>query len=407
MFREKHSRVSWLHILAWASALPSDIDRAMREASKSRTATDTDSCAFFVFVSSPDEGSLLGYFLNMKNRINLSLVGLGMGMTMTMMLVGCHSAKQYLESSTPQEHTIRPVKITDETQNSVCGNKENLSVSSLNTSGYGGYRDKGFVWAASKRLVISPDGNELAYISIVEEKPNIMIKKVTPGGSSTQRSFRRAESLAWGPDGNLYFNDNTGNTSQIGKVDAHKGSLIKQLTTNNNDWAPAITKDGEIMYFTRYDASGPSIWSLNMKTGELSNCGRGFDPEVFGNAKHKVLCARNSSKGNTEIWLLDFENGDETLILSDTSKGFSNPTLSPDGRWVLLVANSHSDITKKQNTDIYAVRPDGTQLTQITYHPEVDCCPVWSPDGKYIYFISSRANKDRRFNIWRIENPLN
>ncbi len=35
-----------LHILAWASALPSDFDRAMREASDGRTATDTDSYAF-------------------------------------------------------------------------------------------------------------------------------------------------------------------------------------------------------------------------------------------------------------------------------------------------------------------------------------------------------------------------
>jgi hypothetical protein len=35
-----------LHILAWASALPSDFDRAMREASSSRMVTDTDSYAF-------------------------------------------------------------------------------------------------------------------------------------------------------------------------------------------------------------------------------------------------------------------------------------------------------------------------------------------------------------------------
>ena len=35
-----------LHIQAWASALPSDMNRAMREASSSRTATDTDSYAF-------------------------------------------------------------------------------------------------------------------------------------------------------------------------------------------------------------------------------------------------------------------------------------------------------------------------------------------------------------------------
>ena len=37
-----------LHIQAWASALPSDINWAMREASDSRTVTDTDSYVFFV-----------------------------------------------------------------------------------------------------------------------------------------------------------------------------------------------------------------------------------------------------------------------------------------------------------------------------------------------------------------------
>lgn len=36
-----------LHIQAWASALPSDINWAMREASDSRTVTDTDSYVFF------------------------------------------------------------------------------------------------------------------------------------------------------------------------------------------------------------------------------------------------------------------------------------------------------------------------------------------------------------------------
>ena len=44
--RERHSRVCCLHIQAWASALPSDIDKAMREASSSRTVTGTDSYAF-------------------------------------------------------------------------------------------------------------------------------------------------------------------------------------------------------------------------------------------------------------------------------------------------------------------------------------------------------------------------
>lgn len=355
-----------------------------------------------LFIIKSESGESIGTKLLMKQQIfsyaaMLSLlVGLG----------SCGSGKIYLDSATPQEQAISPMKITDETQNSVIGNRQNPSVTNISKSGYGAYREKGFVWDTGNRLAVSPDGSEIAYISFVDDAPNIMIKKPTSTSASTQRTFRRAQNVAWANDGNIYYNDNTGNTSAIGSVNAHKGSLVRQLTNNNNDWNPVVSKDGEIMYFTRYDSSGPFIWSLNLKTGELSNCSRGFDPCMYGDDPYKILCARNSMKGNTEIWLLDLKNGNETVLLSDSQKGFTSPAMSPDGKWILVVGNSLSSISKKQNTDIYAVRPDGTQLTQITYHPEIDTCPTWSPDGKYIYFISSRANKDRRFNIWRINNPL-
>ncbi len=50
LLSERKAR-QWLsfHIQAWASALPSDHSRAMREASTSRTATDTDSYAFPIY----------------------------------------------------------------------------------------------------------------------------------------------------------------------------------------------------------------------------------------------------------------------------------------------------------------------------------------------------------------------
>ena len=115
---------------------------------------------------------------------------------------------------------------------------------------------------------------------------------------------------------------------------------------------------------------------------------------------------RNSSDGKSEIWYVDYVKGQESIILSDVNRSFTNPTLSPDGQWLLVVGNSASSISKKQNLDIFAVRTDGTQLTQLTYHPQQDCCPVWSKDGKSIYFISSRANKDMYYNIWRMNFNL-
>jgi Tol biopolymer transport system component len=40
------------------------------------------------------------------------------------------------------------------------------------------------------------------------------------------------------------------------------------------------------------------------------------------------------------------------------------------------------------NSEIYLVQPDGSGLTRLTYHPEVDDHPAWSPDGKQIVFRS-------------------
>lgn len=326
----------------------------------------------------------------------------------TGVLTSCGSKKIYLETIAPQEQSLQITKISDENQNPVIGNREHVAVTNWTTSGYGKGGDKKEVitWGTGTRLAMSPDGTQLAYISIVDDNPNIMVRKVSAGAPSTQRTFRRAQNVDWGQDGMLYFNDNTGSTSTIGSTDSRKGSLVKTLTNNNNDWEPAITKDGTLLFFTRYDSMGPSIWMLNRTNGELTNCTRGYAPKPVGDSNSKIICTRNSVKGNSEIWLIDITNGDETIILSDSEKGFTDPAVSPDGNWILFVANSLSNISHKQNTDIYASKIDGTNLTQITYHPEVDCSPVWSPDGKYIYFISSRANKDRKFNIWRIDNPF-
>ena len=54
------------------------------------------------------------------------------------------------------------------------------------------------------------------------------------------------------------------------------------------------------------------------------------------------------------------------------------------------------------NTDIFVCHNDGTQLTQITYHAADDLSPVWSRDGKYIYFISQRGSSTGTANVWRM-----
>lgn len=54
------------------------------------------------------------------------------------------------------------------------------------------------------------------------------------------------------------------------------------------------------------------------------------------------------------------------------------------------------------NTDIFVCKLDGTHLTQLTYHAADDLSPVWSKDGRYIYFVSQRGSSTGTANVWKM-----
>lgn len=324
------------------------------------------------------------------------------------MLHSCFSQKTvYLEMFSPEESGLNLVKITDEANGSVvAGTSSSLTGGSNYVNSIWGYnKDHNFKWSCIPNLVVSPDGFKLAYVANINKQNNIMVRNTNSQGISTQRTFRNVSGgFCWGEDGRLYFADNNAPNYYINSVDAEQGNVMLQHTSGNvDDSFPAISKDGKVLFFTRWIAAyGPSIWALNKETGTLSSCARGFNACPIPDNNNAFYCVRNSTAGRSEIWYVDYVNGKESVIVSDVNHSFTNPTLSPDGSWLLLVGNSTSSISKKENTDIYAVRTDGTHLTQLTYHPENDLCPAWSKDGRSIFFISSRANKERSYNIWQM-----
>ncbi len=322
----------------------------------------------------------------------------------------------YLESYSPEESSLNMVKITDESTTPViAGSSSNYP----NTVYYSNYMDVNapqglianssslFIWNTHPLLAISPDGKKLAYCTRNNNQVNVMIRSTGAQGMTTQRTFRHVHSFSWGNDGNLYFSDINGDNLYICSVNAEQGSMMNQHTNGNvKDINPVVTQDGKTVFFTRLGNGSPSIWSLNKDNGTLTLCAHGYNPCLIPGDNEAFYCVRNSTMGRSEIWYVNYVKGQESLVLADANKSFTNPSLSPDGKWLLCVGNSLSNITNTQNMDIYVVRTDGSRLTQLTYHPEADTCPVWAKDGRSIFFISSRANKEKKLNVWRMNFDL-
>jgi dipeptidyl aminopeptidase/acylaminoacyl peptidase len=71
-------------------------------------------------------------------------------------------------------------------------------------------------------------------------------------------------------------------------------------------------------------------------------------------------------------------------------KDVRDPQRSPDGKWVAYVVARAIKDTDKNDSDIWMASWDGTQELQLTSSPDSESQPRWSPDNKYISFVSSR-----------------
>jgi len=77
----------------------------------------------------------------------------------------------------------------------------------------------------------------------------------------------------------------------------------------------------------------------------------------------------------------------------------SDPQVSPDDEWIVFVLRKTDLEANRGRTDLWLIGVDGTGLRRLTSHPENDFNPRWAPDGRSVYFISTRSESSQ---VWRI-----
>lgn len=264
---------------------------------------------------------------------------------------------------------------------------------------------KSLQWQTNRILATSPDGKDLAYLSLREGMTNIFIKDLSKPLVSRQRTNRTSvQDFSYSPDGKfICFTEKLSKeTTQLFTTDSKQGSVCRQITSGAQDYSPLYSPNMENIYFTRLDRQGCAIWGYDTNQNVLSTYTTGMNPCPDGNAI--LYVARTGANGHGEIWKVNFETGTNECVVSAPNQSFYSPLLSPNGKFLLLVGETliESGSISYRNTDVYVCDVDGTNLRQLTYHAADDLSPVWSMDGKYIYFISQRGSSDAVPNIWRM-----
>lgn len=84
-------------------------------------------------------------------------------------------------------------------------------------------------------------------------------------------------------------------------------------------------------------------------------------------------------------------------------KNVGDPQVSPDGKWVAYVVSSIDVKADKSDSDVWMVSFDGTVNRQITFSSDSENSPRWSPDGKYLSFVSSRPGPNKGSQVWILD----
>jgi len=265
---------------------------------------------------------------------------------------------------------------------------------------------RGINWLSNRILDISVGGSQLAYLSLRSNTTNIFIKDIGKQSASVQRTNRQAVlDFTYSPDGKyICFSEGNGKLNQIFQTSATSGYVCRQITSGNKDYSPVYSTDMKNIFFTRLENNGASVWSYDIGSNFLSSYTKGLNPCPI-NGQSSILCSRVNAEGRGEIWRVVYQTGVEECIVSDPQRSFTTPSISPDGRWILFVGSSVLMNGTQQyfNTDIFACHADGTQVVQLTHHAADDISPVWSRDGKHIFFVSQRGSSSATANVWRMD----
>lgn len=122
--------------------------------------------------------------------------------------------------------------------------------------------------------------------------------------------------------------------------------------------------------------------------------GSGTPKQLTSEQQNNRMMALNSDRskgvylsGRNELMLMDMETFNTKVIVKDEFWGFYNeqPRFAPDDKHIIYTAK------REFEDDIFAYNLETEKTTNLTTTGVSETGPFWSPDGKYVYFASSRT----------------
>jgi tricorn protease len=270
--------------------------------------------------------------------------------------------------------------------------------------------DGGMPWKAGTDMGVqasySPDGSRLAY----NQKGQVYWRKYYRGAYQTDimvmdvaaKKFTQLTDFdgldswpMWGHDGNIYFvsDRDSGGLTNIWRISDNGGKAdrVTSFKTGDVRW-PAISSDGKVIVF-EHDFG---IWKLDVNSKRATPINLNIDAETqdnltemqsFNSQADDYDLAPNSRhiafSIHGEIFTAPVDEGDLKQITDGPARD-QGVSYSPDGKWLGYVSDQSG------REELYVVPVDASAPPEkITDIDALKVSAYWSPDSKEIAFASS------------------
>ena len=303
-------------------------------------------------------------------------------------------------------------------------------------------------------ISFSPDGSQFTFVREDEQQASALVIANTNGSGERTLAVRKGndwfglEGPAWSPDGKFVasgIGTDTGGSHMTVVAYSVADGAEKQLTAHK--WRGDVRrvswlKDGSGLVLPVLEsAQGTQLWFISQPDGavrRITNDLNGYGSLSFGVAADSKTIVTVQSKPSYQIWttalgepsqqavqithgdndgmggldwtpdgqIVYFSNTGETndllkvkadgtdvRTLAEDSKGPSEPSASPDGKFVYFMSN------RSGLPQIWRVNADGTDLKQFTFGDFANYAPAVSPDGRWVFYLSWRTGLQL---IWKM-----
>ncbi len=234
------------------------------------------------------------------------------------------------------------------------------------------------VWLKAKTL----DWSRAAHLQLTSEHGTEFFPSLAPDG----RSF-------------VYASNQNGNFDLFVQRVGGKNATPLTPNTPSDEIAPAFSPNGErIAFRSSREPAGVYVMEASGENVRLVVPGC-FHPSWSPDGSEIVCSTAGHAEAPTTrntftsaLWIANVETGEKRFLFENDAM---QPSWSPNGNriafWFMPPNAGRSDIA--------TISPNGGEIEVVTKDASTNWNPVWSPDGKFLYFASDRSGS---MSFWRV-----